>query len=194
MTDPIVQPVADPNLDPAAPITPEKSVSYETHRRLLDEKKKLQARADELEAKAKERELADITAKGDTQKLLDLARKEAAENKAALSALQEREVQAKKLSAIVRGMGASVDEKWYGVISQHIDDVVLNADTHEIEAMSVTSVVENLKKNWPEMLKKPVAGMPNGAPQGNGATTISYGEWKKLPLKEMKKWRQGQII
>lgn len=194
MTDPIVPSVTDPILDPAAPNPSEKSVSYETHRRLLDEKKKLQAKADELEAKSKERELADLTAKGDTQKLLDLARKEAADTKAALLTFQTREQQAKKLSAIVRGLGSSVDEKWYGVIGQHIDDVVFNPDTQEIEAMSVTSVVENLKKTWPEMLKKAVAGMPNAAPLGNGSTTISYEAWKELPLVEMQKYKPDQVI
>lgn len=192
MTDPANPSVTDPSALPVeAPL--KDSVSYETHRKLLDEKKKVQARAEELEAKFKERELSDLTAKGETSKLLELARKEASEYKAKVEAQSLREVQAKKLSAIIRGMGTSIDEKWYGVIGQHIDEIVYDSEAEEIQQMSVTSVVENLKKTWPEMLKKAQAGMPNAAPQGNGALTILESEWKKLTSKEMRKWRPDQI-
>jgi hypothetical protein len=167
------------------------SVSYDTHRKLLDEKKKLQAKLEQIDADRKAAEEADLAKKGELQKLLDLEREKAKAASDQLKAFEDKERSARKLGAIVRGLGAPVDQKWYSVLGGHIDDVVLNEDG-EIEPMSVTKIVENVKKEWPEMLRKPGAGMPNHAP-GNGATTISHEEWKKLPLKDMKKWKPEQI-
>lgn len=176
--------------------TPPKNdpVSYETHRRLLDEKKKIQAKLAAFEAAQKAKEEEELAKKGEVQKLLDIAKREAEELRIKVKANEEREIQAKKLSSVIRGLGSSVDEKWYGVIGQHIDEVVFNSDTGEIEQMSVTSVVDNLKKTWPEMLKKTTPGMPGDAPRGNGATTISRDDWLKLSAKDMKKWRPEQIL
>lgn len=193
MTDPTNSPVAD-TTDTAAPGPTKESVSYETHRKLLDEKKKIQARLEQIETERKATEEAELAKKGELQKLLDLRTKEASELREKLQTEEARKLQAKKLSAIVRGLGSPVEEKWYGVLSNHIDDVVYNPDADEIEQMSVTAVVENLKKTWPEMLKRPAAGMPNAAPRGNDAGTISRDEWLKLSSKEMAKWGPGQII
>jgi alanyl-tRNA synthetase len=179
-----------------APTTPSEkdTVSYETHRRLLDEKKKLQAKLAEIETSKRAQEEEELSRKGETQKLLELAKKEAEELRVKLTAKEQREVQAKKLSAVIRGLGSNVDEKWFGVIGQQLDDVVYNAETGEIEQMSVTSIVEDLKKTWPEMLKRTPVGMPNDAPKGGGPTTIERSEWLKLSAKEMQKYRPDQVI
>lgn len=176
------------------PTTPKESVSYDTHRRLLDEKKKLQARLAEIETEKRAKEEEELTRKGETQKLLELAKKEAEELRTKLTAKELREVQAKKLSAVIRGMGANVDEKWFGVIGQHLDDVVYNPESGEVEQMSVTAIVEDLKKTWPEMMRKPGVGMPADAPKGSGMGQIERSEWLKLSSKEMAKYRPEQII
>lgn len=173
---------------------PKDSVSYETHRKLLDEKKKIQARLEAIEAEKRQAEEAELVRKGETQKLLDLAKKEAEELRSKLTQKEQRELQAKKMAAVIRGLGTSVDEKWYGVLGQHIDDVVVNPDTGEIEMMSVTNIVEDLKKTWPEMLKKPAVGMPADAPRGEGSGMIDRSAWLKLSAKEMAKYRPEQIV
>lgn len=193
MTDPTNPPVAGTSSDSESQ-TPKETVSYDTHRKLLDEKKKIQAKLEQIETERKTKEEAELAQKGELQKLLDLRTKEAGELREKLQREEARKLQAKKLSAIVKGLGSPVEEKWYGVLSNHIDDVVYNPDSDEIEQMSVTTVVENLKKTWPEMLKRPAAGMPNSAPRGNDAATIARDEWLKLPSKEMAKWGPGQII
>ncbi len=179
--------------DSANPPTPSKdSVSYETHRKLLDEKKKLQAKLEQIEVDRKIAEEAELTRKGEVQKLLDMERARAQGLELKVKDQEEREQQARKLSAIVKGLNAPIDQKWYSVLGGHLEDVILN-ENGEIEPMSVTAVVENVKKAWPEMLRKPAAGMPNGAPQGNGATTIARADWLNLPSKEMTKWKPEQI-
>jgi hypothetical protein len=194
MTTDTDSPAGNPGGDDSAnPPTPSKdSVSYETHRKLLDEKKKIQAKLDQVETDRKAAEEAELVRKGELQKLLDLEKKRAADLEAQVKAQEERTLQSKKLSAIVKGLNVPVEQKWLSVLGGHLDEVIVN-DTGEIEQMSVTAVVENLKKEWPEMLKRPAAGMPNGAPQGNGATTITRADWLNLPSKEMTKWKPEQI-
>lgn len=173
---------------------PKDSVSYDTHRKLLDEKKKLQAKVEAWEAEKKAKDEEELVRKGETQKLLDLAKKEAEELRTKLTQKEQRELQAKKLSAVIRGLGSNVDEKWYGVLGQHIDDVIVNPETGEVEMMSVTNIVEDLKKTWPEMLKKPGVGMPADAPKGNGSGQIERSEWLKLSAKDMAKYKPDQIV
>jgi len=197
MSDPAARSENEPN-PPSEKVdepTPQRdSVTYETHRKLLDEKKKLQARLAEIETDKRAKEEEEMARKGETQKLLDLAKKEAEELRSKLTAKEHREVQAKKLSAVIRGMGSNVDEKWYGVIGQQLDDVVYNSDTGEIEQMSGTAIVEDLKKTWPEMLKKVAVGMPPDAPKGSGLGVIERSEWLKLSAKDMQKYRPEQVI
>lgn len=175
------------------PTSTKDSVSYDTHRKLLDEKKKLQAKLESIEAERKAAEEAELARKGEIQKLLDLERKKAADLEIKVKAQEEERLQAKKLSAVLKGFNAPVEQKWFSIIAGQLDEVVLN-ETGEIEQMSVAQVVDGLKKEWPEMLRKPAAGMPTAAPQGNGATTITRAEWLKLDYKEMKKWKPEQII
>jgi hypothetical protein len=196
MTTEQTQPAAGTGGDSSENIPPttKDSVAYETHRKLLDEKKKLQQRLDAFESERKAADEAEMVRKGELQKLLELERKKSQELDGRVKAQDEERKQARKLSAIVKGLGAPVDQKWYSVIGSHLDDVIVNEETGEVEGMSVTSVIENLKKEWPEMLRRPAAGMPQDAPRGNGASTISHDEWKKLPLAEMKKYKPHQII
>jgi hypothetical protein len=188
---PVVHPSPSPVGGDEQP-KPKDVVAYETHQKLLSEKKKLQERLDALETERKQREETELTQKGEIQKLLDLRTKEAEELRKSLTLKEERELRAKKLGAVLKGLGGSVDDKWFTVIGDHIDDVILN-ESGEIEQMSVTGVVEGLKKVWPEMIKKSGPIMPNESPNG-GTTTIARSEWLKLPSAEMSKWRPEQII
>lgn len=168
------------------------SVSYETHRKLLDEKKKAQARLKELEDAEKRRQEEALLNEGKLKEALELREKELKETREQLNLFNERERQAKKLRAVIKGLGAGdLDDKWYTVIGQEIDGVAIDDDGN-VDAGSVQKVVDGLKKNWPEMLRKPSAALPNGTPSG-GPAFISRAEWKKLSSKEMLKWRPDQI-
>lgn len=197
MTDPMVRSENEPTppSEKQEDQEPKKdSVTYETHRKLLDEKKKLQAKLAEIENDKKQKEEEELTRKGETQKLLELVKKEAEELRTKLTVKEQREVQAKKLSAVIRSLGSNVDEKWFGVIGQHLDEVVYNPDSGEVEQMSVTAIVEDLKKTWPEMIKKLPVGMPADAPRGSGQGVIERSEWLKLSAKEMRKYRPEQVV
>lgn len=168
------------------------TVSYETHRKLLDEKKKAQARLKELEDAEKRRNDEALLSEGKLKEALELREKELKEAQDKLNAVADRDRQAKKLRSVIKGLGAGdLEDKWYTVIGQEIDEVVVD-DEGNVDPTSVQKVVEGLKKNWPEMIKKPSANLPNGTPAG-GPQTISRAEWMKLSSKEMLKWRPEQI-
>lgn len=170
----------------------EPSVSYEAYRKLLDEKKKLGLSLREKEESEKKRQEALLLEEGKLKEALELRDKELSEERSRRLALEERDAQAKKLHAVIKGLGVGeLEDKWYGVIGSHIDDIKID-DDGQVDQKSVSDVVEGLKKTWPEMIKKPVSGMPQGSPPG-GPQTITRSEWMKLSSKEMRKWLPHQI-
>lgn len=169
-----------------------KNVSYESHRKLLDEKKKVEQRLKEIEDAKKVEQEAKLIEEGKLKEALELKEKELLEERHKRQSYEEQHKEAKKLSAVIRGLGSDVNEKWYGVISQNTDAILVNEDG-SIDSKSVTQVVDNLKKQWPEMIEKKAQGMPNGTPQGV-PNKITRSEWLKLSSAEMKKWKHDQII
>lgn len=167
-------------------------VQYETHRKLLDEKKKIQKELEDIRAREKAQKEAEDLAKGNFQKLLDEAQQKIKDLEQQTARNAQLELDRRKLAAVVKGIGGQIDDKWIGVISQQIDDVAVT-DDGQLDQKSVQSLVDSLKKAWPEMLKKN-QGMPNGQPNGGSPTTISRSAWLALPLAEMKKWRPDQVI
>ncbi len=182
--------------------SPKQTVSYDTHRKLLDEKKRLQTERDALTAEKADRERKDAEAKGDYQKLLDQERAALADERkkregteAKLASYEEQEKGRRKLAAILTNVGATVDSKYYGLLP--IDDVLVDPTTGEIDQNSVTRAVEKTKKQFPEILKGVGGpGMPKNQPGANGGTpgTIRYSDWKNLPSVEMDKWKREQIV
>jgi hypothetical protein len=170
------------------------TVAREAFDQVLSEKKKIQKQLEEMKATQKAAEEAELARKGEIQKLLDLQKQRADDYEKKLSDMEGREKDRKKLGAIVSSLGSQVEDKWFSVIGSHIDDIVIDEATGKPDPLSVSKVVENLKKTWPEMSKPNPVGMPNGAPAGNGATTIARSEWLKLSSKKMLEWGPKQII
>lgn len=168
-------------------------VSYATHRKLLDEKKKLQAQIDAkiaAEQKAKEDALRE---QGKYKELLDEREKELEEYRTKLEAENQRKQTAKKLSHVIKSLGSeNLEDKWYGVIHGYLDDIPLT-ESGEPDPAKVNEVSETLKKQWPEMLSRGRSQFPNGKPPG-GTNTITRSEWEKLPAADMKKYRPDQIV
>lgn len=171
---------------------PVKTVSYETHERLLREKKKLQEEAELLRNEKKLREDEEAKKRGDFEALLKSREEELSIAKSKLTSLQDRIMDAQKLTAVLNTAGSPIDSKWHGLIDTN--KIVVHPDTGEVDQMSVTRVVEDLRKSWPEMFKVKGQTLPADAPLGNGAGKISRSEWLKLPLKDMTKWKPDQIM
>jgi len=183
------EPVAQPENQEA-----KSTIAYETHRKLLDEKKKLQAQLETFLAKEKEREETDARKRGDYEALLKAREEELARERAQRQELDERITRGMKLTSVIEALGGQVDQKWFKLIDT--DEVAVNPETGEIDKMTVARVAESLKRQWPEMVQR-VTKFPSQAPQGlnGGPGKITESEWKTLKNSaEMNKWRRDQII
>lgn len=170
-----------------------KSVSYETHSRLLNQKKKADEELEVLRNEKKQRDEDDAKKRGDYEALLKSREEELAKVKGDYNALNSRIMDARKLTAVISAAGSPIDPKWHGLIDT--SKVLVNPETGDVDNMSATKVIEDLRKQWPEMFAKPSAPqLPANAPQGNGAGKISRAEWLKLDSKKMKEWKPDQIM
>jgi len=198
MSDPNVVPGGN---DPLAPVVttedpaPKKdSVAYETHVKLLKEKKKLQEELDATQKAIKEREEADLRAKEDFKKIAELRETEAKELREKLTTVEARERNGMKLDAFLSSLDGAVDKRFWGHIP--LDQIVVDPESGEPDPMSVTKVVEWFRKEYFDIIKKPgQATVPNTAPQGSaGNGKITRAAWLALDHKEMSKWKPDQII
>jgi len=170
------------------------TISYDTHRKLLDEKKKLQAQLEALSVKEKEREEADARKRGDYETLLKVRDEELNRERKERQELSERISHGLKMNCVIDALGGIVDQKWYKLIDT--SEVAINPESGEVDMMTVARVAESLKKQWPEMIQR-TAKLPATAPQGlnGGAGKITESEWKTLTsTSDMKKWKRDQIV
>lgn len=173
----------------------DKNVSYDTHRRVLDEKKRIQAENEQFRKEKSEREQKELEAKGEYQKMLENERAERAKVEGELKLVREQETGRRKLGAVLSAVGGKIDAKFFGLVP--IEDVAVDPDTGEIDAMSVTKAVEKLKATYPEIIKG-VGGpkLPGSQPGANSThpDKITLSAYKKLSYAEMKKWKPSQIV
>ncbi len=169
------------------------TITYETHRRLLDEKKKVQAQLDTLLREKTDRDEAEARKRGDFEALLKAREDELSKERAARQELSDRVTQGRKLSAVIDALGGNVDQKWLRLIDT--DDVVVNPETGEVDQMTVARAAESLKKQWPEMIRS-TARLPHQAPQGidGGPNRIAESEFKKLSAKDQQKYRMTDVV
>ena len=187
-------PVAQP-IEPVAAIEPEsppQTVNYESHRRLLNEKKIIQAELVAIQLKERARNEADAAKRGDFEALLKAREDELTLEKTKSQALEERFKRGMKMNAVIEALGTKIDPKWYSLI----DIAEISEDsTGEIDKTSVAKVAEALKRQWPEAFKATTL-LPSEAPMGvaGGSGKIMRSDWLTLSVKEMVKWKPDQII
>jgi hypothetical protein len=168
------------------------SVSYETHRKLLAEKKAAAAKLAEYEAKvaeherlAKERETAELEKQRDYEKLKANLQDELRKRDESLAQLEAERATAKKLDAFFKALDGNLDRRYWSLID--IDQIVVDPATKAIDEMSVTKYLEGFRKEYPEIIAKPGRStMPNEKANGAGKSTLTLAEWKALPLKDRK--------
>lgn len=176
--------------EPQPPIVP---VNYETHRKVLSEKKVAMEKLEALQAQLAERDRKEMEARGEFQKIAEAekARADAAEKRA--RDYEENELVRKKAVALLKSLDNTLPQKYHHMLP--VEKVLIDPDTGEVNATSLAALADEFRRDYPEILiPKNGARFPNQAPQSNGAGTIAYEDWKKLPSKEMDKWPKSQII
>lgn len=166
------------------------TVSYETHRRLLDEKKKVAAKLSEFEAKEKAANDEKLRQQGEYQKLIEDREKQLAEANTKVSAYETQIDSARKLSAFQKAAG-DIDSKWLNLVD--INKIAFKPDTKEVDEFSVKTAVDNFKKQWPEAIRRNNSSLPS-PDMPNGISSITESEWKKLKgSAEKSKYKPDQI-
>jgi len=184
---------ADQTTDSTQTTDPPKSdvVAYETHRKLLGEKKREAEKRQQAEAELekyrtaeKEREEKKLQDNEEFQKLLAIREKERDEYKTKYEAAEARTLEARKLDAFLNTLDGKVDRKFWGHID--LEKVIIDPSTGNIDDMSVTKAVEEFKAEYPEIITTPGKGpgLPPESPKPG--TGITYEQWLQLPVDEMK--------
>lgn len=180
----------------------DKRVSHETYLKVLGEKKVASAKLKEFEENARKAEEERLKKDGDWKGLIDAReneilnlRKSLEDTAGRFEKLNVRVTNGEKLSSVLSALGSDVPSKYFGLID--IDEVSLNPETGEIDALTAKKVAEKFKREYPEVLKKNVHSSMMGAGHGNsvdGVNSIKHSDWVKLPYDKQKAFKRSQII
>lgn len=173
------------------------TVLYETHEKLLSEKKKLDARhketADKLAALEKEKkDLADeeLKKQGKFQEALAAKEKELADTNQRLQARDQQMVDGQKINSFLKAVDSDVKENYWGLID--LEKIKLDAQGN-IDETSVKTYASEFKETYSEIIGgQAPPRMPNGPSSPPANTKLTHEEWKNLPTSE-KSERQKDV-
>ena len=173
-------------------------VAHESFVKALDEKKRAQAKAadlqrqlDEIQNRAKLDEEEQLKKKGEFQKLLELKESKLQTLEQQMRSAEERAVGAEraitdtwKLNHFYEKLPGKLKNRQY-LTFVDLDDIVLNPETKEVDSDSLDKVVNSFMEEHGHLVEKQTKGRLPGDAAG-GYNAISYEQWAKLPLKEKK--------
>jgi len=177
------------------------TVSYDTHRRLLAEKKEVSERLKKLEEeresllKEKEdKEKAELERKGEIQKLLELERERAKKAEDRLNSIQSDLENAKKRNAVLKHIAGTVPEPARDWIK--VDGISLKEDG-SVDDESAKLVAQQFEQNFSfAVLKQNTnGGLPNDAAKGgaSGGGKLTVSQWKALKSSKEMKARMADV-
>ncbi len=167
------------------------SVSYETHRKLLAEKKKrddeLRATNDRLaalEREKKEREENDLKEKENYKKLVEIRDKELAETTAKYQTLNTTIQESVKFNSFLEAIPGQLDKKFWRMVDT--SGIIIDPTTGEPDPTSVKKAADKFQAEYGELIQSGgTAKLPNNeAGQYQGAMNDDV--WNKMSAKEKK--------
>ena len=175
------------------------TVAYESFAKALDEKKRAQAKSDELQRqldeiqnRAKIEEETKLKEKGEFQKLLELREQKVVKLEEQLKMAEDRASGAEravtdtwKLSHFYEKLPGKLKNKEY-LTFVPLEDIVLNPETKDVDTESLDKVVNTFMEKHGHLVEKQSKGRLPGDAANGTVSTLSYEQWKKLPLKEKK--------
>lgn len=193
-------PSGTPTPDPVDPMK-EQQVSYDSHRKLLGEKKKLQEERDALIVAKDASALKQLEDDGELQKQLDFHKAKHTESLEAQEALsvklagqESKWNDARKIAAFKDALPGSLGSQYLGLIPT--EGILLDPDTGLPDPASVQKAVDDFQKEFPEVVRpltshKSPNEFANGSSAANGMLTAE--EYNKLPYEEKMK-RKGDVL
>lgn len=165
-------------------------VSYETHKKLLSQRKADQAKAKDLEEKYNallaEKQANEEQALAEQGKFKEMFEKERQQSQILQDQMREaanRELKFKKEIALKSMLGTLKKDDY--LVFADINAIQLS-DDGQIDIESVKEVAEKFQNDHPHLLLQESASLPNGAPKPPNSNKLSYAEWVQLPAKEQK--------
>ena len=161
------------------------TVAYETHRKLLGEKKTVQKKYDDLVALNKAGQEKALAEQGEYKDLYGQTKERVEALETELADAKDRQDNFVKLRAVLSAIDGKVDQDYYGHLG--IDNVLLDPDTGEVDKMSVSKVVEAFKAKHSVLIQgnRP-ANLPKNAPQ--------YANGEKKLTKEEQNMRTSELM
>lgn len=173
-------------------------VSYETHRKLLAEKKKrdeelaqMKQRLDAFELDRKKQDEEKLLSEKNFQQLLKNREEELAKERESGKKLQDMVNNSLKRRAFLDSVNGAIDDQYWSLID--LSTIAIDPDTNMPDDASVQASARDFEKKFPLVLKRRDGGprLPTDAPRGS--TGLTYDEWLRLPAEEMRK-RQKEVI
>ena len=171
-------------------------ITYETHAKLLKQRKVDLERLHELESqladvtrKQKEAEEAELKKQGQYQELLKLRDQELETERTRLKDMQREKDYREKLYAFESKLPGRIKRPEF-LAFVDADSIKLNPETNQIDESSLDNCVQSFVNKYADLIDvRSTQKLPSDAPRTFSAGKISYDEWVKLPLKEKKaKW------
>jgi hypothetical protein len=175
------------------------SVAYDTYRKVLGEKKKVQEelinlkeKISSFEREKRERSEAELNEKQEYKKLLELREQDLKKTSDELHGYKAQFEKLHKVAAFREALNGDVSEQYLASLFDP-SEIIVDPATGDIDSMSVASYVDKFRKTYPDVIKpkRPGTGLPAEAPRTAGHLT--YEEWLKLPAKEMRA-RMKEVI
>jgi hypothetical protein len=176
-------------------------VAYETYSKLLDEKKSLSKKHEELQRQFDDIQKKALEKENDWKGLFELERKEKEsiqnsllERENILKEYSEREVTAKKFSAFKEKLGLDIDKRYFSLID--LDEVIVNPDTGKVEETSAIMAAKKFAETYPEVVKPKVGsrGAFEGQASGSSGGAITYEQWSAIKDYKEKQRQYSNII
>lgn len=142
------------------------TVSYDTHKRLLSEKKKLQERLEQVETEWRSKKEIELKEQNQWKTLYEQEQKERETLHSRLSEQEQRWNNAIKLDSFMQAMGSrKIDSKYANFIN--LDTIALDQESGQVDALSVQREVDRICREYPEIVRGAVQAkqLPADAPR-----------------------------
>lgn len=174
----------------------EDKVGYDTYKRVLDQKKSVDAKnksmLDELTALKAEKasaEEAKLIEDGEIQKLLDVEKKRTEELQSSIDSNVKKEIYRSKEEALKKELGSLRKDEYLKFAN--VESIVME-DDGSINLDSVKEVASQFKDSYSDLMQSSSSGLPNSAPK-SGSKGLTRAKWLTLPANEMAS-RMNEII
>ena len=174
--------VSDDVVDPKVTAQEDK-VAYDTYRRVLSEKKKMQERLDLLEKASKEKEETELKEKEKWKDYASLKEKEAGEFKQKYETEIKDKTDMVKMSHFLDAVDGSIPREYWGLID--VEKIVVDPATNMPDPLSVQNVAKEFQTKYHRVIEKK-SGPKTSQDAANTTGGLTYEQWKALPVKEMK--------